>query len=162
MTTTTTAAPAPQPLSVEQQIAAQVVTLLNAHAFTVDFTAERKYQVRTDLEETESLVVSVIAQSKTRERSSRISNECQYAVQVAVQQRIDPTDAEQGDALSYLVEEIADYLDNDWQMEIDGCQVSLIGEEANPLWLQDHLLTLRQFTNVTTYTFTVERERNPT
>lgn len=161
MTTTTTTA-APVPLCVEQQIAAQVVTLLNANTFTQEFTAERKYQVRTDLETTKSVVVSVIAQSKTRERSSRITNECQYAVQVAVQQKIDPTNASQGDALSYLVEEIGDCLDNDWQMEIAGCQVSLIGEEANPLWLQDHLLILRQFTNVTTYTLTVERERNPT
>lgn len=149
-------------LSVEQQIAAQVVSLLNAHDFSEDFTAERKYQVKLQLEQTESLVVSVVAASKQRERSSRCSNENQYTIQVAVQQRIDPADADQGDLLSYLVEEISDYLDNSWHMDIDGCRVSLIGYDSNPLWLPEHLLSLRQFTNVTTYTFTVERERNPT
>jgi hypothetical protein len=160
--TTTTAAPVvPPPLPVEQQIAAQLVTTLNAHTFSQAFTAARRYQVKLDLETTKDLVVSVVAASKQRERSSRITNEHQYTVQVAVQQKINPADAAQGDELSYLVEEIADYLDNHWAMELAGAQVSLIGDESNPLWLQDHLLSLRQFTNVTTYTFTVERERNP-
>jgi hypothetical protein len=165
MTTTTTAGPTttttPPPKSVEQQIAAHLVTTLNAHSFSQAFTAARSYQVKLDLGATKSLVVSVVTQSKQRERSSRISNEIQYTVAVAVQKKIDPADPAQGDELSYLVEEIADYLDNHWAMEIDGCRVSLTGDDSNPLWLQDHLLTLRQFTNVTTYTFTVERERTP-
>lgn len=158
-TTTTTAAPVPQPLAVEQQIAAAMVTMLNAHSFVQSFTASRKYQVKLDLDTTKALTVSVVAQSKQTERSSRATNEVQYTVQVAVQQKIDPANEAQGDVLSYLVEEIADYLDNYWAMELAGCRVALIGSDANPLWLPDHLLTLRQFTNVTTYTFTVERER---
>jgi hypothetical protein len=153
--------PVPQPLAVEQQIAAALVTTLNAHSFSRPFTAARRYQVKVDLESTKALTVSVVAQSKQRERSSRITNEHQYTVQVAVQQKINPADESQGDVLSYLVEEIADYLDNHWSMELNGCRVSLISDDANPLWLPDHMLTLRQFTNVTTYTFTVERERNP-
>ena len=160
-TTTTTTTPAPSPLPIEQQIAAHVVQLLNAQTFSQAFLAERKYLAKALLEHTTDLVVTVMAVTKSRERSSRITNEDEIGIAVAVQQKINPADAAQGDELSYLVQEITDWLDDNWSMDIDGAGVFLIGVESNPLWQEEHLLSLRQFTNVTTHTFKVERERNP-
>ncbi len=135
-------------------IADAVVTQLNATAFSQPVTAERHYQPQFELSEMTALHVSVVPRSVASKGLDRNRDSFDYRVDVAVQQKLDPTPGNL-DALMALVEEIADHFRSE---PLSGFPQARCTEVENvPVYAVEHLEEFRQFTSVVTLTFRVWR-----
>lgn len=146
------------------QIAGALVSLLNLDpAFSQDFTARRHYVVDYDLPELNTLRVSVVPRSITLNNGTREKDWHEYAVDIAVQQRVqleedaeDPADLTQPDELMQLVEEISDVLRS--RKRFDGLPGVLFHKAANDtIYDPKHLGDHRVFTSVLTVHYRVLR-----
>ena len=127
-----------------------VVALLNAGEFSQQFTAERLYLPLFELPDMATLHVTVVPKAVAIAGLSRIVSQREFKIDVAVQQKGDET-AETIDPLVDLVEEIVDYFQS---RRLASPNVICTGVDVKPIYSQEHMHELRQFTSVLTLTFT--------
>lgn len=135
-------------------IADAVLAELNATTFSQPVAAERHYLPQFELADMTALRVSVVPRSITSKGLDRNRDSFDYRVDVAVQQKLDPTPGNL-DALMALVEEIADHFRSE---PLAGYPQARCTEVENiPVYAVEHLDEFRQFTSVLTLTFRVWR-----
>lgn len=129
-----------------------VVAELNATTFSQAFTAVRKYVPTYELQEMDSLHVTVVPKRIEREAQDRASDAEEFMLDIGVQKRVGAAnvDAATMDPLTYLCEEIADHFMR-WSMASP--EAACIAIEHNPIYLPSHLREMGQFTSVITLTF---------
>jgi hypothetical protein len=142
-------------MSMLVQIADAVVAELNAVTFSQPLEAKRAYLPQFDLPEMKDLHVTVVPKGVTILPGSRSQNQHEVAIDVAVQKKLEEANNTEIDALMGLVDEIAgrfrlkrldSYPDAVW-----------LKTEQQPIYSQEHLDQMRQFTSVLTFTFRVIR-----
>lgn len=136
-------------------IAKAVVTELNGHSFSSEFTAARYYLPVFPLEEMSTLHVSVVPKAVTDEMSSRSTTVGEYSVDIAVEQQVEPETLAPIDALMLLVEEIVDFFRLRPLTEYP--TAVWVKTEYAPIFSPKRLEEHRLFTSVITLTFTVAR-----
>jgi hypothetical protein len=136
-------------------IAEAVVTEINAASFSQPVTAKREYLPHFDLEDMQELKVTVVPKSVLTLPGGRAHNQHDYAIDVAVQKKLDKADNPEIDALVTLVDEIGDHF-----------RLKRLASYPNAMWLKtenepvyslEHLQEMRQFTSVLTLTFRLMR-----
>ena len=132
-------------------IADAVVTELNAGSFSVPFTAERLYRPDFELSDMKDLHVSVVPHGLEMSTAGRVLSQHDVQIDVAVQKKLDAADNAEIDALMGLVEELAEFLRTKRQFG----DAVWVRTENSPVYSQEHLGELRQFTSVLTATFRV-------
>jgi hypothetical protein len=135
-------------------IAASVTTELNAHSFSQPISATRAYLPTFELVTMASLHVTVVPRSIASKSLDRQRDSYDYEIDVAVQQKIDPTLANL-DSLVLLVEEIADHFRHEPLSGLPAARC--VGVQNTPVYAAEHLLELRVFTSVLTLTFRMWR-----
>lgn len=142
-------------MSVLNDLANAVKEQLNATAFSLEFTATRSYLPVIDLEDAETLHVTVVPRGRMSQVQSRGKAGREYRIDIGVQKRVTPETLAELDALCGLVEELIE--------AFEGRRAPLYGAavctkiENDPAYWPEHLNELRQFTSVVTLTFiTVE------
>ena len=104
------------------------------------------------LQEMKDLHVTVVPKAVTIGAGNRTQNQHDYDIDGAVQKKLSQADNEEIDTLMTLVDEIADHFRF---KRLDSAVWTKT--ENNPVFIQDHLDQLRQFTSVLTLTFRVFR-----
>jgi len=137
------------------QIADAIVAELNAAEFSQSFVAVRSYLPRFDLPDMKSLHVTVVPKAVQILPGTRVHNQHDFQVDVAVQQKLTAIHSDQIDPLMRLVEEIADHLRLKRLEGFSGA--TCVGVENEPVYSQEHLDQLGQFTSVLTFTFRMMR-----
>ena len=135
-------------------LADEIVTQLNAHSFRRSFTAERGYLPTFELPDMNALRVTVVPKEDDGRLDTRDSSVHDYSIDIGIQQKPETIEAKDLDPLMYLTQEIADFF-------LFGQQpgaATLVAPQVRILYLQEHLLKLRQFTSVVTLTFRGWRE----
>ena len=142
-------------MPVISQIADAVVAELNAASLSLPLTAKRLLLPSFELGEMKDLHVSVVPRGVQVLPGSRHQNQFDYAIDVAVQQKLDDLDNSTLDALLGLVEEIADLFRG---RRLDSYPAAVWARTENePVYSAEHLDQLRQFTSVLTLTFRLMR-----
>lgn len=141
-------------MSVIVDIADAVVAELNEHSFSLDFTAERAYLPRYELEEMETLRVTVVPSSVQITTVSRAGEQYDYGIDMGVQKRRTTTDDAELDGLMDLVEEIADHFTGLTLADPAAACVEVVN---NPIYAPEHLDEMRQYTSVLTLVFRMWR-----
>lgn len=127
-----------------------VTNELNTAEFSVPFQAERHYQPVYELSQMQSLHVTVVPRgivSSVLDRS-RLQHEVQ--IDIAVQKKFTYGSVEELDPLMALVQEIADHFQ---RRQLAGTGAVWVKTENKPIYAQEHMQELRQFTSVLTLTF---------
>jgi len=132
-------------------IADAVVAELNAGSFSVPFTAERLYRPDFELPEMKDLHVSVVPHGLEMTTAGRGLSQHDVQIDLAVQKKLDAADNAEIDALMGLVEELAEFLRTKRQFG----DAAWVRTENSPVYSQEHLGELRQFTSVLTATLRV-------
>jgi len=117
-------------MGISIDLANAVVTALNDWSWGLEFTAQRVYQPRRELEEVgEALTVDVGPRGQrprqgeqTTKTFGRVLRCRYYEVDILVAQRIAVDDLEAVDPLTNLTDEIADYFENK-ELTVTGAQV---------------------------------------
>ena len=144
-------------------VADALVTLLNAApvppatGFTPTFTAERAYRPQFDLEELQTLRVSVVPKAIEIQTLGRRANQHDISIDVAVQQKVDVADSAALDTLMALVQQIADFVRLRRIDLAGGSSAVWIKTDNTPIYSPEHLETKQVFTSVLTFTFRVVR-----
>jgi len=134
-------------------VADAVVAEINAAALSMPVTAERAYQPVFDLAEMRNLHVTVVPRGLERELGSRAGTPREVKVDVAVQKKLQAADAAEIDPLVGLVEEIAELFK---LKRLPAYHQAVWTRTENvPIYSQEHLAELRQFTSVLTFTFRI-------
>jgi hypothetical protein len=137
------------------RVADAVVAALNVGAFSMPFTAERHYQPVFDLAEMKDLHVSVVPRGREIAQAARTLATFDCKVDVAVQKKFTTGDAAELDPLMALAEELAEFFRC---KRLPGLpDAAWVKTEHSPVYAQDHLQELRQFTSVMTLTFRITR-----
>jgi len=134
------------------QVAQAVADALNAHEFSVAFTAERMALPAFTLEEMQTLHVTVVPREVAGSVLDRARDEDEVKVDVAVQKKVASAANEEIDPLLALVQEIADFLN---RRPMDGA--SWKKTENKPVYAPEHLREKQQFTSVLTVTYRMVR-----
>lgn len=135
-------------------IADAVTAELNATSFSQSFSAARHYEPTFELSAMATLRVSVVPRGMTSKTLDRNRDSFDYAIDVAVQQKTEPTLVNL-DALMLLVEEIADHFRTH---PLSSLPEARCVEVANsPIYASEHLQEFRQFTSVLTLTYRIWR-----
>jgi len=142
-------------VSVITDIAEAVKEDLNAGSFSQPFTAERHYQPLFELKDMKTLKVSVVPNGITVNPLGRGQNQYDVKIDVAVMKKFSKDDAAELDPLMLLVEEIADHFRLKRLAGYAGAM--WIRTENVPVYAQEHMEQLRQFTSVLTFTFRMQR-----
>lgn len=142
-------------MSVITDIADAVVASLNSGSFSQSFTAQRFYQPSFELAEMDTLRVSVVPKSMTVVPATRLDVFCDCEIDIGVQQKIDPQNQAELDALVSIVEEISDHLRKTPLTGLPDCLWT--GVRHEPLFSTEHLDQFRQFTGVIAVTYQVKR-----
>lgn len=142
-------------MSLVTDVAEAVKESLNAATFSQPFTAERHYQPLFDLSEMKDLHVTVVPNAVSVHPLGRGQNRYDVKVDVAVQKKFAKGDNAELDPLIALVEEIADHFR---LKRLEGFAAAMwVKTENAPVYAQEHMEQLRQFTSVVTLTFRVQR-----
>lgn len=137
------------------QIAEAVVAALGAGSFSESFTAERAYLPVYELSDLKETRVTVVPKSVAILSGSRSHNQYDYAIDIAVQKKLSRADNAEIDSLLALAEEIADFFR---LRRLPGFPEAMwLKTENEPVYSQEHLDQLRQFTGLLTITFRVIR-----
>ncbi|HXH23885.1 MAG TPA: hypothetical protein VNI78_01475, partial [Vicinamibacterales bacterium] len=136
-------------------IADAIVASLNAGSFAPEFEAERKYQPVFELQDMQTLHVSVVPKSLAITTAARDSGFFDVAIDIGVQKKVNPDQPDELDALMNLVEQIADHLRMKRLDEAPNAAWLSIANE--PVFAPEHLEQWRQFTSVLTVTYRVRR-----
>lgn len=135
-------------------IAEAVKEAINAATFSQEVVAERLYVPVYNLQDMGEIKCSVVPSSLGSEQADRSRNVFTYVVEVAVQQKIEPT-VENLDALMALVEEIAAVFRSKRLAEYDAARCMAV--ENDPAYAPEHIEEFGQFTSVLSLTFRVWR-----
>jgi len=141
-------------MSVIADIADAVVAELNAPGepgFSMPFTAERLYRPDFELSDMKNLHVSVVPRSLEMTTAGRALSQHDVQIDLAVQKKLGAADNAEIDALMGLVEELAEFLRTTRQFG----DAVWVRTENSPVYSQEHLGELRQFTSVLTATLRV-------
>jgi len=140
---------------------AQIVALadaiaeqLNAHTFSQPLTAVRGYLPTFELPEMNVLRVTVVPKEDDGRLDTRSSSVHDYAIDIGIQKKPESIENAELDPLLLLTQEIADF----FLFGKHPASATLIAPQVRVLYLQEHLLKLRQFTSVVTLTFRGWRE----
>ena len=136
-------------------IAEAVKEELDASSFSLPFSAKRFYQPLFELEEMQDLHVSVVPQALTIFSLSRSQGQYDVKIDVAVQKKFQRGEAAELDPLMDLVEEIAGHFRAKRLAGLPGAM--WVKTENAPIFAQEHMEEMRQFTSVLTFTFRVQR-----
>ena len=135
-------------------IADAVTAELNGNSFSQSFTAQRLYLPVFDLQGMSTLKVTVVPKGITSQSLDRSRDSFDYQIDVAIQKKV-ANEIATIDALMLLAEEIADYFRTNPLSSYPGARCMNV--ENIPVYAQDHLQELRQFTSVLTLTFRLWR-----
>ena len=89
-------------------LAEAVKNILNDNTYSLEFTAVRGYRLNYKYKELSALHVTVLATTVVQASISRVGNTDDISVDIVVQKQAKPDDNTTCDALSDLVEEIAE------------------------------------------------------
>lgn len=134
-------------------IADAVVTALNGHSFSQEFTAVRAYRPTFDLKDMTHLHVTVVPKAVELSTAGRGLAQSDVQIDVGVQKKLSAVDEDttEIDALMDLVQEIADFVRATGRFG----EAAWVRTENAPVYSQEHLAELRQFTSVLTLTLRV-------
>ena len=139
-------------------IAAAVVADMNgapSGAFSQPFTAVLAYLPQYELADMKILHVTVVPKGVVVQPSGRGACQYDYAIDVAVQQKLASTDPATIAPLMSLVDQVADFFR---LRRLTNYAAAIWARTEHPhLYSQEHLEQLRQFTSVLTLTFRVIR-----
>ncbi|HOX08383.1 MAG TPA: hypothetical protein PK280_18455 [Planctomycetota bacterium] len=135
------------------QIADAVAAELNSATLSMPVTAVRAYQPIFELADMKTLHVTVVPKGLEQELGSRGSTPREAKVDVAVQKKLATTDPAEVDPLMQLVEEIAAVFK--LKRLAHEPLVVWVKTENVPIYSQEHMAELRQFTSVLTFTFRI-------
>lgn len=135
-------------------IADAVVAELNGGPF-IGFTAKRLFSPVFELTGMQALHVSVVPRSIATQPGSRSAGFFDYAIDVAVQKKLNSDEPAEIEGLLDLVERIADHLRTRPLEQVP--QAAWLKTENLPVYAAEHLEQLRQFTSVLTLTYRVMR-----
>jgi len=142
-------------MAVIAEIAGAVVAELNAGTFSQPFEATRCYLPRFDLAEMKDLHVTVVPKGLTILPGTRVHNQHDYTIDVAVQKKLSAVDNTEIDTLMELVDEIAQHFRG--RRLATTPSAVWVRTENEPTYAPEHLQELRQFTSVLTFTFRMMR-----
>lgn len=136
-------------------IADAVVAEINAGSFSQPLEAKREYLPHFELPEMQQLRVTVVPKSVTTQSAGRTHGQHDYAIDVAVQKKLQSADNAEIDALMNLVDELGDHFRF---KRLHGFPDAMwLKTENEPVYAQEHLAEMRQFTSLLTLTFRVLR-----
>ena len=134
------------------QIAQAVTDELNNGNFPVPLHATRHYQPVYELQEMQSLHITVVPRGVVSSVLDRSRAQHDVQVDIAVQKKFTADTPEVLDPLMDLVQQIADY----FQMRpLPGVGALWVKTENKPIYAPEHMQELRQFTSVLTLTYRV-------
>ena len=131
-------------------LADAIVTELNATEFALAFEAVRAYAPRFDLEEMDTLRVSVVARAIEIITLTRSEFQHDYQVDVAVQQKFSAETNLALDPLMGLVEEIDRHFEG---MRLASPDAICVRVANAPIYAPEHIKEKRMFTSVITLTW---------
>jgi len=129
-------------------IAEAVVTALNGHTFSRPFTAQRSYRPVFDLKDMTDLHVTVVPKGVELTTAGRGLAQSDVQVDIGVQKKLAGGDNAEIDSLVDLVQEIAEFVRATGRF----ADAAWVKTENTPIYSQEHLGELRQFTSVLTLT----------
>lgn len=133
------------------QIADAVVEELNGSEFSLGFTAVRHYLPAYELQEMQSLHVTVVPKGVVVATLDRTRCQNDVQIDIAVQKKLVAMSLEEIDPLMKLVQEIADFFK---QRRLTAYPEAMwLKTENKPIYAPEHLQNLRQFTSLLTLTF---------
>ena len=132
-------------------IAEAVTAALKRYTFSHPFVAQRLYRPAFDLAEMKDLHVTVVPKGIEIATVGRGITQYDIQVDLAVQKKLQTAGNDEIDALMGLVQEIADFVRSTGRFN-EGVWVKT---ENSPIYSQEHLSELRQFTSVLTVTVRV-------
>jgi len=138
-------------MSIIADIATAVVTALNGHAFSQPFTAVRAYRPAFDLKDMTDLHVTVVPKGVELSTVGRALMQSDVQIDIGIQKKLGADEDAEIDALMDLVQEIIEFI-RDTRLFADAMWVNT---ENTPIYSQEHLGELRQFTSVLTLTLRV-------
>ena len=142
-------------MSVITDIADAVAAEINAGTYSQELTAQRLLLPRFDLEDMQSLQVTVVPKSLTTLPGGRAHNQHDFVIDVAVQQKLQTINDTEIDDLLTLVDEVADQLR--FKRLTSYPNAVWLKTENQPVYAQEHLEEMRQFTSILTFTFRLMR-----
>jgi len=132
-------------------IADAVVTALNGHTFSQPFTAARAYRPVFDLKDMTDLHVTVMPKGVELTTAGRGLAQSDVQIDIGVQKKLAVSDNAELDPLLGLVQEIAEFIRATGRFG----GAAWVKTENTPIYSQEHLGELRQFTSVLTLTLRV-------
>ena len=136
-------------------LADSLVASLNAREFSQPLTAQRGYLPKFDLQEMQELHATVVPKQVVSQFADRGRSQFEYDIDVGVQKKLQSLEAEEIDPLVALSEEIADQFRG---KRLESYPEAICSKATiAPVYAQDHLDQLRQFTSVVTLTYRVWR-----
>jgi len=136
-------------------IAEAVKNELNSQSFSMPFTAARGYLPSFELPEMKDLHVTVVPNGITMAALGRDRAQYDCKVDVAVQKKLEDAGNAEVDALMALVEEIAEHFNRKRLLGVQ--EAAWVRTENAPIYSQEHLSELRQFTSVVTLAYRVAK-----
>lgn len=140
-------------MAVIAEIADALVVALNGHTFGQPFIARRCYVPVFDLKEMKDLHVTVVPRGIEMATAGRSLLQNDVQIDVAVQRKLQTSEATEIDLLMGLVQEIADYIQKASRIG----NAAWVRTENKPIYSPEHLEQLRQFTSVLTVTYRILR-----
>ncbi len=132
-------------------IADAIVAALNGQTFSQPVTAERAYRAAFDLQEMKDLHVTVVPKGAELTTAGRGLAQSDVQIDIGVQKKLATGDDAEIDELMGLVQEIAEFVGATRQFG----EAVWVKTENTPIYSQEHLGELRQFTSVLTLTVRV-------
>jgi hypothetical protein len=132
-------------------IADAVVAALNGQTFSQPVTAERAYRAAFDLQEMKDLRVTVVPKGLELITAGRGVAQSDVQIDIGVQKKLTTGDDVEIDELMGLVQEIVEFVRATRQFG----DAVWVKTENTPIYSQEHLGELRQFTSVLTLTLRV-------
>ena len=135
-------------------IADAVVAAMNGHTFSQAFTAARAYRPVFELQDMKDLRVTVVPKAVELTTAGRGLAQSDVQIDIGVQKKLaapGSTDDAEIDALMGLVQEIAEFIRATGRFG----DAAWIKTDNAPIYSQEHLGELRQFTSVLTLTLRV-------
>ncbi len=142
-------------MTVITSIAQAVTDELNAGTFSQPLVAVREYWPAFDLQEMQNLHVTVVPRGVRISLADRTRVQHEVLIDIAVQKKVAQETAAELDPLMALVQEVVDFLKHRRLTAIP--DAIWIRTENEPVFAQEHLSELRQFTSLLTVTYRLAR-----
>ncbi len=137
------------------EVADAVVASLNAGSFTPPFTAARKYVPAVELSDLVDLNITVVPKSLEISTATRTGSHFDCTIDIGIQQKVNPDEPAELDALSDLAEQIVDHLR---LQPLDAMpEAAWLSITHEPVFAPEHLDQQRVFTSVVSVTYRVRR-----